>query len=304
MKKSIFGGLLTLTALFGAGFAQAEPVPPPQLTVERLFGEVLVGLDDELTEQGWELHGAQGLIEWPQGEPAAKAAGLQEVAQRHLLIPVPALTPKPVRLTEEQESLDYFRGVPEGPAGVARDGSMMGFKYVFYPNAIVDSAEVEGGGGEPLAFFLVKAIPEALAEGEAEAPLPREEEVERTLKQRLGYDDYHHAKALAGKGHFSGALPLLETASSTGYCQAQFLQGAVAGLCEPPGPQEKARDLFRLAADQGLAEAQVAYAGMLQRGEGGAVDRESAREYLQLAAAQGMAEAKHLLFTLEVEEPA
>jgi hypothetical protein len=304
MKIVYFGCLLAMTALLGTHPAQGAPVHPPKLTVESLFGEVIVGLDDELTEQGWELQGAQGLIEWPQGEPAEKAAGLGQVAHQHVWIPICSLTSRPVRLTEEQESLDFFRGVPEPPAGVPRDGSMIGFKYLFYPNAVVDSAQLPGGGGEPLAFFLVKPVPEDLTEADVAPPLSGEAEAEQTLKQRLGYDDYHSARALAGNGRLEGALSLLEAASDTGYCQAQFLQGAVEGLREPPGSPERSRNLYQLAADQGLAEAQVAYGRMLLLGEGGPVDLVGALEYFGRAAARGLAEAQRLVYALEIEGPA
>ena len=64
----------------------------------------------------------------------------------------------------------------------------------------------------------------------------------------------------------------------------------------------KARELYRLAADQGVVAAQSNLASMYRDGEGGDVDRELARQYYAAAAEAGDALATLSLGTLAIED--
>jgi len=70
---------------------------------------------------------------------------------------VQVLTAKPVRLTQDPDSLAFFEGVPAGQ--VPRDGSWIGFKYVFHPNAGANHRDLGDAAGEPIAFYLLRPAP-------------------------------------------------------------------------------------------------------------------------------------------------
>jgi len=239
-----------------------DPIPPPLITVASLFDEILVGLDDQLAEGHWQLAGYHALTEWPRGGPEAKAAGLVEVLRNKRFIPIPPLTPRPVRLTGDDAGRAFFRGVPEAPGFAPRDGSWIGYKYVFYPTALVEGASLPGAAGEPLAFFLVQPAPAHLAQADLAPPMAPALETRLRADRLQAYADYHRARARFRQGHVSDALASLICSAGEGCCQAQFELGQHELKRGTPESLAIARHLFRLAAEQHMPEAEAAYADL------------------------------------------
>lgn len=266
-RRSPWMGQL-VTALIASLPLRPDPIPAPPITVASLFDEVVIGLDDHLQAGRWELVGDHALSEWPRGAPAAKAAGLREVVLDHRFIPIPPLTSRPVRLGGDELSRAYFRGVPETPAFVPRDGSWIGFKYVFYPTAVVNPSRLPGPASEPLTFFLVKPAPEHVSEADLAPALAPAAEALLLEGQLQAYACYHEAKAKLRQGHVSEALANLICSAGQGFCQAQF----ELGLHElKRGTRESAaigQHYLRLAADQHMPEAAAALAKLEADGLG------------------------------------
>jgi len=285
--------LLGLLALAGSGPVPAAPIPPHLITVRNLFTEVIPGLDERLAVGHWEVSGTQPLVQWPQGDPPAKAAGLVACDRNGTFLPVQVLTSKPVRLTQDADSLTFFQGVPVGQA--PRDGSWIGFKYVFHPNAVVTSHELDGPAGEPIAFYLLRPAPPDLTEADLEPPLPPRRARSLVLKERHAYDDLAASHAMARPFLGNRERRLLRAAADAGLVQAQYRDGMLEFGSGNPEALAKARQRFHEAARQGLDLAQGALAVMLKHGMGGPVDLPEARVQFQLAAAQGFAGAQYAL---------
>ena len=244
-----------LAALALASAVRAAPPPAPVLTVASLFSDVISGLDEQLEAGQWRLIGAYGLIEWPQGDPVEKAAGLKEVSELHRFIPVQPLTECPVRLDTGGASRAFFRGVPDPPGGVPWDGSWIGYKYVFFPNSVVDATRVVGGVGEPIPFYLVRPAPEDLAEADLALPLTEAAEARLLADRREAYDWYHQALDRIRRHHVSDALVSLICSAGAGCCEAQVALARHELRRGTPEALSMARHYFELAARQHDPEA-------------------------------------------------
>ena len=283
MRIQIRNILLGLAVLAAAKPGAATPVPAPKLTVLALFEEVIAGLHAPLTDQGWECVGSHALIEWSRGGNERSAA-LVRIRTERFHIPMAALTEKPVRLTTDAESQQFFQGVPNG---IPRDGSMIGFKYAFYPNSVLGWDEAADTAEVPLVFFLVRTATPDLTKEDLEPPLDQKSEAERHQASYLRYEAYFAYKNLKSQDRPADALAMLQASAQGGYCQAQFALASHETDLGTPHSLRRAREGFRLAAGQDMREAQYAYGIMLGQGEGGPVDLTAARTHIERAAAQG-----------------
>jgi TPR repeat protein len=264
--------VLTVSSAFGA------VISPPVITVADLFSEVIISE----TYREWRVVGTSQLNTWPQTK--LRQNKLAELSENNNYFLTHSLTKKPVIITENTES--FFQGLP---IDIARNGSWMGLKYVFFPSSVLSPQE-SNDPGEPISFYLVKEVPNPLEGDEFEAPLDEKKVNKRISQLNDSYNCYHSSFA-----HQIGDETCLNTSmclasANLGNPQAQF---EMACHYNRNGDPKKRRDYSKRAADQGHAQSQADYAWMLQHGVGGDVDLISAREYYKKAVDQGYAEAQN-----------
>ena len=278
----------------GSVSAFADPVPAPRLTVNSLFTELICGTHAQANAEPWQAFGLKSLLAWPQEGAGERAKALMAYRENAVHVPVPPLTGKPVRLTDEKENRAFFLGVPE--EGIPRDGSWIGFKYVFYPDAC---GLPERAGGTPIAFFLVQPAPAHLTEADLQLALSPQAEDTLLEQQINGYRSYQFAcRSKRGLTLQNEALPLMQIAAAAGFCQAQYALGLHELRKETPRAMETARELFRLAANQELPDGEIFYAGMLEGGNGGPKDLDTARTYALRALDHGVSRKLETLLVL------
>ena len=292
MSNRIKNAVLAIAVLIIPRTGSADPVLPPRLTVASLFEEALVGLHSPINSQHWAMAGHHPLTIWPRGEPSSKAAGLLRIQRTHFHIPVTALTQKPVRLTTDAESLRFFQGVPEQADDIPRDGSMIGFKYAFYPNSVVHSNDRQERGKEPIVFFMLRKATPDLTEADLEPPLEQDAEDAHHRRHVHRYDAYSAYLRLHERGQAEEALKRLRESALGGYCQAQLALAKHEWSKQSPGSHAQAREWYRLAAEQGMPQAQHCHGAMLCQGEGGPADPAAARLEFRHAADQGHVESQ------------
>lgn len=99
-------------------------------------------------------------------------------------------------------------------------------------------------------------------------------------------NNYEKAKKYEVNGKLDRAVEAYEKAADAGHLEAQNMLGVMYLKGEGvEQDKQKARELFKNAAEEGLDIAQYQYAELLLQGEGG--DREKAIEWYRKAADQG-----------------
>lgn len=97
-------------------------------------------------------------------------------------------------------------------------------------------------------------------------------------------EDYQRGLTAYHRGDVTTAIGALRPAAAAGHAPSQAL---LAFVYERAGEVDRAVPLYRDAAAQGLADAQVRWAEMLLAGQGVAKDEKAAFEQFSKAAAQG-----------------
>ena len=206
--------------------ALARTLAAPRVSLDDLFGEVVVAA----TYGDWQVLGAEGIRDWPLFPAALER--LAAMAQAGAYLPVETVTARPVVLSEANR--EHFQGLPEG---TRLDGKLIGYKYVFYPQALLPSEEL-GGHGQALAFYLVRPLPAHLRARDLAQPLcPELEGLQLQMYQDIHarYSDHPHEETQ------------VRFAADRGHAQAQV---DLARQLGPKGGLEALRYL-RAAADKG-----------------------------------------------------
>jgi TPR repeat protein len=242
--------------------------------VADLFSELIISEDF----QDWQVLVTHEFAEWPR--TGLRADRLAEINRNGTYLLAHSLTEKPVKLTQDNSSFFDNRDLES-----KRDGSWMGFKYVFVPFSLFSSKEVTDPGN-PLFFYLIKKIPNDFNANELTEAL-REDQVKEIVDHySASYDNYNSALFYKNNGNKELADVHLFKSANLGNAQAQYDYARELGQCVESCTKPVARKYYKKAANQGHADAQNDYAWMLQEGQGGKVDLFSAREYYKKAAGQ------------------
>jgi TPR repeat protein len=285
---------------------------PPKLSVDTLFGELIVQGHFE----GWEVHGAEQLLHWPR--VSACLERLSALADQEIHIAVRALTPNPVPLTLDSDA--FFSGVA---AALPRDGSYWGYKFTFYPESILEPEEL-GGFEAPIQVFLLRPVPKALQRCNVSLPLEPAAEAQAHVLHRRTCIRYHEGpgslsavRSAARQGHSQAqydlaqtllrssalcdlevGMVLLEHAAEQGHPMAKRdLEAADQAGCPTHRQQARLRALLRPAVEDSRAPAHLLhhYAELLQMGEGCCRDPAQALAYHEKAANHPGAEPEALV---------
>lgn len=123
---------------------------PPKITVASLFNELIVVNPDKETYEGWVPSGLENskIPYWIQ--TAERKKRLNFIQASHVEVNIPAENLKPIRITHETSK--FFEGIHKD---IPLDGSKVGIKYTFFPEAMMNPAKYSEIGN-PISFFLVK----------------------------------------------------------------------------------------------------------------------------------------------------
>ncbi len=233
------------------------PKKGPRISTQMLISTLLTGGSID----GWELdpYGRHALIERTR-DPRVNAHGetLLRILADDLTtrqISVFQAYDGPVALTPESE---WFFGPLPSDLKSQRDGTLIGFQYIFLPNSILDTQgplyDQNPKLNDPILFFLFKRV-STEAGLKYSLPLSKREEITYKISQELQkYTRFHEAQN-----------------------HRKFVDF-----------QKIARNMLRELADEGLARAQYELAILFHLGVGGPAHPREASKYARLAHAQGL----------------
>ncbi|MEO5970787.1 MAG: tetratricopeptide repeat protein [Bdellovibrionia bacterium] len=227
-------------------------LPPQQVTVSELFGEISISHDDF---EGWKPTGlGLGQIAgWARSQHRQEK--LIEIARADYEINLTRVNENPIVLNEENASFFENKDLDKNNTDLDKrdikdlpyDGTWAGFKYIFYPHTVVDSDEISDDD-QPISFYLMKKI----------SSHPQDMNFSKGKESlHLGEDLYHSAIVERSKGNIPAAIVWFEKAAAEGNSRANLLLSQF--YLDGNGvekDEEQGMKYLSLAAVEGNSEAQ------------------------------------------------
>lgn len=264
----------------------------PVIKVSDLFTELII----EESWMGWNIdRKSMGrLISWTSEGKVPGRRNMRLNSAKDIFIMAIPVSKTPLIINKENEN--YFEGMDKN---IPKDGSMIGIKYAFFPNSILNKDDEKLVDTQPIYFYLFKDILTSddlnmnsffCEYNEAKWAV----KCRKIISSNDCFNEICNDKFQILSDHPKLNLMLGQSAMLGNlYAQISLAAYAYLGRHKIPKDWVLARGLYWMAIKNGAISYLYDYAKMLANGEGGPKDTIGARNLYYLATSYGIINAKN-----------